>query len=152
MRSPILILVALLVAATLAGCGARAEGGNQSQKIVTVIGVSCEEFQEPDRQHATRTVETTVGAEITLSLCSNPSTGFRWEEAVVSDETVVEPVDHQVLAPGSATPSVAGAAGQEVWTFKALKPGESIVKTQYSRPWQGGEKGVWTFTLTVVIK
>jgi len=45
-----------------------------------------------------------------------------------------------------------GAPGAQVWTFKALKKGATTVSLDYSRPWEGGEKGVWTFELTVTVK
>ena len=47
---------------------------------------------------------------------------------------------------------IAGTPGQEVWTFEALKKGSSTVSLEYDRPWEGGEKGEWTFELTVVVK
>jgi hypothetical protein len=28
----------------------------------------------------------------------------------------------------------------------------TIYTMEYSRPWEGGEKGEWTFTLTVIVK
>jgi len=45
-----------------------------------------------------------------------------------------------------------GAPGEEVWTFKALKKGTSTIALEYSRPWEGGEKGEWTLNLTVIVK
>jgi len=48
--------------------------------------------------------------------------------------------------------SLVGAPGKEVWTFKALKKGTTKIAMEYSQPWEGGEKGGWTFNLTVVVK
>jgi inhibitor of cysteine peptidase len=88
---------------------------------------------------------------LVLSLCSNPTTGFQWSEtANISDTSVLEQVSHEYIAPkGSAK---AGAAGQEVWTFRALSEGDSTVALEYSRPWEGGEKGEWTFELAVEVE
>jgi len=36
--------------------------------------------------------------------------------------------------------------------FQTLEPGSSTIYLEYSRPWEGGEKGEWTFTLDVVVK
>ncbi len=36
--------------------------------------------------------------------------------------------------------------------FKALKKGSSTIYLEYSRPWEGGEKGEWTCTVNVVVK
>lgn len=100
-------------------------------------------------------VEVGAGDTLTVTLCSNPSTGFSWpESAQISDQTIVQQTDHKYVAPeteAGATP-VVGAPGTEVWTFKALKKGTSTIYVEYSRPWEGGEKGEWTFRLTVVVK
>jgi len=91
------------------------------------VDVSCDDFMK--QQHISQEVEVSVGDSFTVTLCSNPTTGFEWE---------------------SATPP--GTPGQEVWTFKALKKGTSTVSIDYSRPWEGGERGEWTFALTVTVK
>jgi inhibitor of cysteine peptidase len=84
-------------------------------------------------------------------LCSNPTTGFLWSEtAQITDQAVLQQTAHEMVS--AEDQDVVGAAGSEVWTFKALKKGESTVSMEYSRPWEGGEKGEWTFSLTVVAK
>jgi len=115
------------------------------------LEVTCDEFMEldPGEQAIDRELKVTTGDSFTVTLCSNPSTGFEWEEAVVSDQSVLRQAGHEFQAPGSGAPP--GAAGKEVWTFEAVKQGASTVSMAYSRPWEGGEKGVWTFSLTVVV-
>ena len=94
-----------------------------------------------------------VGDSFTVTLCSNPTTGFMWSEsAQISDQTVLQQTDHQLVMPESEPPPPPGTPGQEVWTFQALNKGETTVSMEYSRPWEGGEKGNWTFALTVVVK
>ena len=92
-----------------------------------------------------------VGDSFTVTLCSNPTTGFQWEEAVISDESVLELASHQFVGPESQPPPPPGTPGQDVWVFKSLKPGASAISIDYSRPWEGGEKGEWTFVLNVVV-
>jgi inhibitor of cysteine peptidase len=118
----------------------------------TAVEVSCDELA--NQKNVTRQVEIGVRDTLTVTLCSNPSTGFGWpESAQISDLTVVQQTDHKYVAPAtSSTTPVTGAPGQEVWTFKALKQGTSTIYVEYSRPWEGGEKGEWTFRLTVVVK
>jgi predicted secreted protein len=65
---------------------------------------------------------------------------------------MLEEVDHQFMLPGSEPPPPPGTPGQDVWTFKALKAGESTVSIAYSQPWEGGEKGTWTFVLSVSVQ
>ena len=116
------------------------------------IEVSCEDFQED--HHRTEDIEVKVGDEFTMTLCSNPTTGFTWSEvAIISDQTVIEQIDHRFVSPETKgnKSSAPGTPGQDVWTFKALKEGTTTISMEYSRPWQGGEKGEWTFELTVKI-
>ena len=87
---------------------------------------------------------------LTVTLCSNPTTGFQWSEsAQISDTTVLQQTDHKFVSPEDT--GVVGAAGKEVWTFKALKQGTSTVYMEYSRPWESKE-AEWKFTLTVAVK
>jgi len=96
-------------------------------------------------------VAAAAGDSFTVTLCSNATTGFKWSEsAKISDPAVVQQIGHEFVSPKAK--GVVGAAGKEVWTFKALKKGTSTISLEYSRPWEGGEKGEWTFNLTVVVK
>jgi len=115
------------------------------------VNVSCDDFMAD--QHISKEVQVAVGDSFTVTLCSNPSTGFLWSEsAQISDQTVLQQTDHKLVTPESEPPPPPGTPGQEVWTFKALKKGTSTISMEYSQPWEGGEKGEWTFVLTVVVK
>ena len=112
------------------------------------VSVSSDEFMNV--KHVSTEVEVAVDGTLEVTLCSNPTTGFQWiESAQISDRTILKQTDHKFVPPGGDVP---GAAGQEVWTFEALKEGTATVSMEYSRPWEGGEKGEWTFTLTVVVE
>jgi inhibitor of cysteine peptidase len=113
------------------------------------VAVSCDEFYETP--HVSQAVEVGRGDAFTITLCANPSTGFQWEEAEISDSAVLQQVDRQYEPPGGRKPAP-GSAGQETWTFKALQPGQSAISIDYSRPWEGGEKAEWTFVLNVAVK
>ena len=115
------------------------------------VEVSCDDFMKVN--HISQEVEVSADGTLTVTLCSNPTTGFLWSEsAQISDPTVLQQTDHQLLVPGPEPPPPPGTPGQEVWTFKALKKGTGTVSMEYSRPWEGGEKGEWTFALTVAVK
>jgi inhibitor of cysteine peptidase len=102
------------------------------------------------QNHISQQVEITAGGSLTVTLGSNPTTGFSWSEnAQISDQTVLQQTGHEFISPTQTMP---GAPGKELWTFKALKAGTSTVSLEYSRPWEGGEKGEWTYTLNVTVK
>ena len=105
-----------------------------------------------NQKHINKQIEIASGSSFEVTLCSNPTTGFQWEEAQISNETVLKQVDRQFISPNSEPPPPPGTPGQEIWTFEAIQKGSSTVSIRYSRPWEGGEKGEWTFTLAVTVK
>lgn len=117
------------------------------------VNVPCDEFMKS--HHISQQVEVAAGDSFTVTLCSNPTTGFQWESARISDQTVLQEMNREFIGPAEEPgkmPPPPGTAGQEVWTFQALKAGESTISIDYSRPWEGGEKGEWTYNLTVAVK
>ena len=141
-------LTAIVIAAplVLAACTAPAMPTSKAW-----VEVTCDEFY--DNHHINTMLEVQAGETFTVNLCSNPSTGFEWsEEAKISDPAVLKLEDHEFIGPESEPPPPPGTPGQEVWTFNALSQGSSKIYLEYSRPWEGGEKGEWTCTVNVVVK
>ena len=142
-----LILVGVVVAVllSLVACTSAPEQAE--------VSVDIDDFME--QKNISMEVEVAVNGSLTVSLGSNPTTGFRWSEsAEISDQTVLEQTAHEFIAPQGEgdEPPAPGTSGEEVWTFKALKKGTTEVSMEYSRPWESGEKAEWTFVLTVVVK
>jgi len=112
------------------------------------MGFGCDELRQQKKM--SRQIEVNTGDTFTVNLCSNASTGFRWSDsAKISDKTIVQQTDHQYVAPSKPMP---GAPGQQVWTFKALRKGTAQITNEYSQPWAGGQKSVWTLTLDVMVQ
>lgn len=143
-----LILMCAVVAISLGLFACSSAAAKQVQ-----VSVDCDDFME--QKHISKEVEVAVDGSLTVTLCSNPTTGFIWSESAdISDQTVLEQTGHEFIAPEGEgdEPPAPGTTGKEVWIFKALKKGTTEVSMEYSRPWEGGEKGEWTYTLTVVVK
>jgi len=140
---PTLMLTAIAVSMFLVACAAPGQRA--------WVEVSCDEFN--NNHHIEQMLQVQPGESFEVKLCSNPTTGFRWtEEAQISDSAVLKQEGHEFIGPESDHPPPPGTPGQEVWTFKALKEGSSTIFFEYSRPWEGGEKGEWTCTVNVVVK
>ncbi len=125
---------------------------NETSEEISVK-VSCDEFMSA--KHISKEVEVNTGDEFKVILCSNPSTGFQWSEsAAIGDTSVIEQTDYRFVSPEAKgkKPAAPGTPGQGMWTFKALTEGTTTISMEYSQPWEGGEKGEWTFNLTVVVK
>ena len=115
----------------------------------TTISISIDTFQ--NQPHIDAVMNAAVGEELTVTLGSNPTTGFRWSEfAEISDESVIKQVSHKFVGPGIDKPP--GTPGEEVWTFKALKKGTTTISMEYSRPWIEEDIGHWTVTITANIR
>ena len=110
------------------------------------VEVSCDQFNE--NHHTRNELQVEIGDKIRVKLCSNPTTGFQWEYET-SGENVLKEEDYDFEEPGSNVP---GAVGIEVWTFEAVEQGTTEVIMVYSQPWEGGEKAVWTYTMTVTVQ
>jgi len=144
----------LLLVGTLLFVGGCTEEPSPPVLPVTPTGYSdvCIPIGEfPNQPHIDVVMHGVVGGELTVTLGSNPTTGFQWsEDAEISDESVIKQVSHEFVGPGIDKPP--GTPGEEVWTFKALKKGTVTTLLEYSRPWIEEEIGYWTVTITTTIK
>jgi len=71
--------------------------------------------------------------EFSISLTSNPSTGYLWKMTLPEGDKTVTFLgsDHVVSQTG-----MMGAPGQEIFKFKATTPGEVKADFVYRRPWE----------------
>jgi predicted secreted protein len=113
------------------------------------LRIDCEAFAATP--NAVASVDASVGDTVVVSLCSNPSTGFRWSDPVSSDPAVAS-VTGWSFAPLQAEAGMVGAPGAEVLAIAANAPGSAVVSASYDQPWDGGEKGAWTLELTVAVQ
>jgi inhibitor of cysteine peptidase len=112
------------------------------------VEVSIDDFMS--QKNIGQQVEVPVGGSLKVTLGSNRTTGFQWELTGIADPAVLQQDgESEYLSPAG---SVVGAGGREVWHFKALKSGTTTISMSYNRPWEGGEKGEWTYNLTVTVK
>ncbi len=137
------ILTLAVVASMLLGCAPGVKD------VPVPITVSCDDFRA--EKSITKEVQLAAGNKIVVNLCQQSgSTGYSWpEKAQLSNPQVLEQVGFKTIQAEKPMP---GAPGNNEWTFKALQPGKCVVDLQYSRPWQGGEKGEWILKLNVNVK
>jgi predicted secreted protein len=114
------------------------------------LGASCDQFGA--QKSITQTTEVPVGDQVKVALCSNPSTGFSWQEPEISDPGAVSLADKSFGAPVAGAAQVVGASGTDHITLMANAKGTSTVVLRYSQPWLGGTSSEWTYTLTVTVR
>lgn len=141
------LLAAVLSAAALAGCSDKTEPPKAKGPKTTTIEISYDDLL--NQKQVSRSVDLAVGDFLQVSLGSNPSTGFKWDEQMlISDPKVMAQTGHEAIAPGADRP---GAPGKDVWMLQAVATGNSTVSATYGRPWPGGEKEVWVFSANVTV-
>ncbi len=101
-----------------------------------------------------RRIDIAPGSEFTLTLVDNPSTGYRWSLAPFN-RTVVQLISETALpsnvdASGSLSqPQPVGRAGQVVFRFKALRPGQTVISLKLYRSWEGDRSTINRFKITL---
>ena len=152
-KATIFGLVALMLLPLLAlGCGTAksaeqtvppVNGGQQAK----TIEIATDDFAA--QNDITRDIELVVPGSLIITLGANPTTGFSWGEAEISDASVVAQDSHNYVEPQS---DAVGAPGKDVWVFDSKAPGSATIKMSYGRPWEGGEQDEWTLTINVTVK
>jgi len=87
-------------------------------------------FAEPKQ---VKTIETQVGQNFTITLEANVTTGYQWQLAKPLDENMLQLISADYLADKTG---LVGAGGKQVWIFKVLKTGKTMVSFKYVRPWE----------------
>ncbi len=84
-------------------------------------------------ENAAKVVETTAGRQFTIELESNITTGYSWKLQKPVDKALVKAVgnEYRSTPPAPGEELMPGAGGKELWTFKALKPGQTTIDLKY---------------------
>jgi len=147
------IVLALSVCLTVALTCGRAERGVEEPSdtpppptIPVTVGpagysdVSIPLGEFPDHPHIDVVMHSVVGGQLTVTLGSDPTTGFQWsEDADISDQTIVRQTGHGFVD------------GADHWTFKGLKRGTTTIFMEHSRPEVLFWWLYWTVTIAVTI-
>jgi predicted secreted protein len=127
--------------------------GQPAQVFGLIVVVNTSIIVNVDASYSGQEVEITLNDCLTVTLDSNPSTGFQWsQQAEISDPAVLAQTDYRYVPPPESNPPIAGAPGKDIWTFKALNQGTSTISMEYRQPWEPSGQPAQIFDLTVVVK
>lgn len=111
-------------------------------------------------QHPTNTVELDaesecpqhlqVGQNLTLTLPSNPSTGYRWLVQNPAPEVLQSMGPEVYNTPEEA--GIVGSAGTSTWRFQAKASGEGHLILVYQQPWAPEVRPVQTFDCAIQVQ
>ncbi len=77
------------------------------------------------------------GNTVTVSLKSNPTTGFSWS-CEIQDANIAQ-VNSESYSQDKAPKGLVGVGGLQTFVLKCTGKGKTAVKFTYRRPWEGGE-------------
>jgi inhibitor of cysteine peptidase len=148
----VLSTLAIILLPLLAiGCGVKTAAkdapANQVGQEAKTIEITTDDFAA--QNGIVRDIELVVPGSLIVTLGANPTTGFQWGDADISDTAIVFQDTHSYVEPQS---DAIGAPGRDVRVFDSKAPGIATIKMSYSRPWEGGEKNEWTLTINVTVK
>ena len=101
--------------------------------ILTALASGCSKGEKiyTDNSDA---INTNVNAEFTITLESNPTTGYSWKFDY--DKTMLNLVNEEYKADNKADKQLVGSGGTQFTRFKALKSGSTAVTFSYRRSWE----------------
>jgi inhibitor of cysteine peptidase len=90
-----------------------------------------------------------TGDTLTLTLDSNPTTGYSWQVMEI-DNTILAQQGDPEYKQASGTEGLVGAGGTETFRFDAVGTGTTTLKLGYMRPWESVPP-IETLTIQIVV-
>ena len=94
-------------------------------------------------------IDVNVGDQFSVTLPSNPSTGYNWEPQALDLSMLEQVGESKYESVGEPMP---GSGGNLTLTFKALNAGSTTLVLVYHRSWEADVDPIDTFIVTVNVK
>lgn len=101
------------------------------QEVSATVHVTFE-IGATSESHVT-SMTASAGQNFTVTLDSNPSTGYQWDVSAIANNDLVRFIKSDFVQSDSG---LIGAGGKQTLTFQALKAGETTIVLDYARPWE----------------
>ncbi len=169
-----LITITIILLISMAGCGSTNQSNSPSSEVsgnaqINPSGAT-PETTDTDNYQMLPVISGTVanmildasangttqqlkkGEVISITLESNPSTGYAWY-ATISDTTVVVQMgDPQYIEPTQSSTPIIGAAGTQTFLFQAVDAGSATITLDYKRAWEKDVQPEQTISLTLEVQ
>ena len=122
------IFMAIVVICSCVGLVMAQENPCEGKKTSSEAGKDAPVCSDPAKP-----IEVVVGQGFTITLNSNATTGYQWQLAKPLDNSIVELMGNEYLAPRTR---LVGAGGKEIWKFKAIGKGKTAIAMKYVRSWE----------------
>lgn len=128
--------------------GSRQADMGTTETVGNKAGILVSNQESSDKENTGGRLEVTAGQEFSITLASNATTGYHWELASPLDEAMVQLVASEYKNPETR---LVGVGGQEIWTFRAIGQGHTLINLKYVRPWEKDVAPVKTASYTVIV-
>ncbi len=102
--------------------------------VAAILAFGCAPAKVETYGESAQAVQSRVSSEFIISLESNPTTGYSWQES--HDDSMVKLVEKKLEPGAGAKQGLAGAGGVENFRFKAVMAGKTQITLTYKRPWE----------------
>ena len=92
-------------------------------------------------------LEMDVGQTLELTLSENPTTGYLWQVAKPQNILKVEEIYRQDVL--KSQQAMVGVAGEKLFRFTALQPGEEWIHVKHARQWKQKAIDEWSCRVRV---
>lgn len=93
-----------------------------------------------------------AGQVMSISLESNPSTGYSWSATSSDPAVMMQMGEPEMQEPTASATPVVGAPGMATLYFQAVKSGAATITLNYQRSWEQGVTPEKTITIMVEVK
>jgi len=108
---------------------------NQSSALHDIIYKPGEGYiVDGKRLVADNLIRAELGQIFSISLESNPTTGYTW--TVDFDQMFLSGGTESKSTINPTRPALIGAGGQQIFSFTPIKEGQTIISAVYKRPWE----------------
>lgn len=116
--------------------------------IFLLVIIGCQ--SNPKSEKMSADIEVFINKEFTISLNSNPSTGYSWQWVNNTTTAVGKVVGEEFVASNNS--NLVGSAGVQKFKFKAIKRGRQVFMFHYIRPWEKGAQPAEKSAFEVEVK
>lgn len=97
-----------------------------------------------------KTVQVGVGGTVTLTLESNPTTGFSWNKVEDVDKSILK-LEKNDYKQKASPAGMVGVGGRDTIVYRALKAGTAKIDLIYMQPWEPDSTFNTKYTVTVEV-
>jgi len=119
-----------------------------TETVGNKAGIPVSKQESSDKENTSDRLEVTAGQEFSITLASNATTGYHWELASPLNEAMVQLVASEYKNPET---KLVGVGGQEIWTFRAIGQGHTLINLKYVRSWEKDVAPVKTASYMVIV-